>query len=142
DGLKTAAAADEIAQKLGKVSGVKSAKVRYVSADATSIDLQAAESALPKIESALGGWHLVVARRSAHMIEARYDESAASRRTVAVARFINKTGNPGLAWLEEMLPDVFETELANSKYLVPTASGHPKLDPDKVHAKGVEADVV
>jgi hypothetical protein len=41
EGLKTAGAADAIAQRLAKVAGVKSAKVRYVSADATTIDLEA-----------------------------------------------------------------------------------------------------
>jgi TolB-like protein len=145
-GLKEAKAADDIAAALGKVAGVKSAKVRHVSSDATAIDLSADDAqdkVMPRIEAALAAHHLVVARRSAHVIEARYDEAQAARRSVAVAKFVNKTGRPDLAWVEELLPDVFETELSNSKYLAPAAAGtRPSVNPDKPDAKGIAADVV
>ncbi len=144
-GLKEAKAADALAVALGKVPGVKWAKVRYVSADSTMIDVAAPGMETARLEAALAAAHLVVARRSANVIEARYDETAVARRTVAVATFANRTGRPDLAWLESMLPDVFETELANSKYLEPTASAHAAIDPDHVDlakVKAQKADVV
>jgi transglutaminase-like putative cysteine protease len=80
------------------------------------------------------------------VVEARYDENAVARRSVAVASFSNRTGRPDLSWLEGMLPDVFETELANSKYLEPTAAGgHAAIDPDKIDmakVKAIKADIV
>jgi hypothetical protein len=142
-GLKDAKAADALAARLSQVPGVKWAKPRYVSADATMIDVAAPGMEPQKLEAALAAAHLVVARRSANVIEARYDETEVARRTVAVAAFANKSGRPDLDWVGPLLADVFETELVNSKYLSPSATaGRPHIDPDKVQTHGVTADVL
>jgi len=144
-GLKEARAADALAARLAKVAGVKWAKTRYVSADSTMIDVAAPGMDPQKLEDALKEAHVVVARRSANVVEGRYDENEVARRSVAVAAFANKSGRPDLDWVGPLLADVFETELVNSKYLSPSANAgrpHVDADPDKVALRGVPADVL
>lgn len=138
-GLKEAAAADRLAAALAKLPGVKNAKVRYVSLDATLIDI----AGLPptKLEPALAAHQLVVVRRSQNVLEARLDEAKLARRSVQVALFANRTQKSELSWLESMIPEVMEAELGNSKYLT-SAPGRPKLDPDKPSLTDVKAEVL
>ena len=133
-GLKEARAADELAARLARVAGVKGARVRYVSADATAIDLTAPGLDPAKLEPALREAYLVVARRSAGMVEARLDEAASARRRVVVAAFANRAGTPALDWIGRALPEIVETELINSRYLVPAAGERPTADPDRPQA--------
>jgi TolB-like protein len=143
-GLKEARAADELAARLARVAGVKGARVRYVSADATLLDLTAPGLDAAKLEAALRELHLVVARRSAGVVEARLDETARARRRVVVAAFANRSGAPALDWIGRALPEIVETELVNSRYLVPVAGERPAADPDRPQAvpKAAGADVV
>jgi TolB-like protein len=143
-GLKEARAADELAARLARVAGVKGARVRYVSADATMIDVTAPGLDPARLEPALREVHLVVARRSAGVVEARLDEAASARRRVAIAAFANRAGTPVLDWVGRALPEIVETELINSRYLVPLPGERPTADPDRPQAapKPANADLL
>ena len=129
-GMKHVKQADALAAQLGKLAGVESARVRVVAADATLIDLKGKALSMAALEEGLLARGFVITRRTRDQLEARLDETGAARRTLTIARFRNATGKKDLDWIEQLLPEVIETELANSKYFVP-GKARPTLDPDK-----------
>ncbi|MGM0575237.1 MAG: hypothetical protein ACQEXJ_05865 [Myxococcota bacterium] len=118
-GLQELAEVDRVKAALAEAPGVEEVTVRFVSGNETRIDLEVEGKGTYDIAAALKtltGGALEVERLSASVVHARYNPHAKGR-AVVVAAFLNATGSARHDWLRGTLPEVFETELSNSRYL-------------------------
>ncbi len=142
--LQELADVETLKSRLATLDGVRSVSVRFVSADETRIDVAVTHDtwAFAALLKKVG---LEVAELSRGAVTARWTPWGAAGKSLAVAAFTNETGIDQHDWIEPTLPEVFATELANSRYLrvaprpAPPAAPLSPTDPPAELARAVKA---
>jgi len=137
--------------RLAKAKGVVKIDTELVTGDITKLDVKVKGSDAYQLAAAfkrLSGGVLVATSLSSGEIKAKYNAAAGGRKVV-IAQFQNKTGLKRQDWLASTLPEVFETEIYNSRYLaVQLTEKRPQMparsppDKAKAAAKAADADLV
>lgn len=136
-GLQELAEVERLRQRLVRLPGVRGARVRFVSAEAR-LDVEVDGLDAWTLGALLGQVGLEVAEASRGALRAAWAPWGTGKPLLVLA-FANHTGRDAHDWIEALLPQVFETELANSRYLRPLATAaRPGFDPTSPQA-GVAA---